>query len=63
MYIHVVIMTKEGSTKVINFLTHGAGVLMQWLDHISYCSEYALSPTLVIVVKIHYFLLHQYTEH
>ena len=36
-----VVMIKEGSTKIINFMTPGEGLL--WLGHISH------------VVKIHYF--------
>ena len=36
-------MTKEGSTKIINFMTLGAGVLVLGHDHISHS------------VKMHYF--------
>ena len=32
-------MTKEGYTKIINFMTHGVGVLMLGDNHISYYSE------------------------
>ena len=39
-------MTKEGSTKIVNFMTPGAGVFMLRCGHISHCSEYALSSTL-----------------
>ena len=39
----IVMMTKEGSTKIINFMTQGAGVLVLGLVHISY------------IVKNHYF--------
>ena len=35
-------LTKEGSTKIVNFMTSGAGVLMPGLGHMS-CSENALS--------------------
>ena len=38
-------MTKEGSTKIINFMTAGAAVLMLRRGHISHYSEYVLSPT------------------
>ena len=38
-----VMMTKVGSTKVINFMTLGAGVLVLWRGHISH------------IVKVHYF--------
>ena len=43
---YIVIMTKEGSTKILNFMTPGAGVLVQGLGK-SY-SENALSSTLSI---------------
>ena len=36
-------MTKEGSTKTVNFMTPGAGVLVLGCGHISY------------IVKMHYF--------
>ena len=39
-------MTKEGSTKIVNFMTPGAGVLMLWHSHISHYSEYIVSSTL-----------------
>ena len=39
----VVMMTKEGSTKTINFMTPWAGVLVQGCGHISH------------IVKMHYF--------
>ena len=41
-------MTKKGSTKIVNFMASGAGVLVLGHDHISYYSEYALSFTLSI---------------
>ena len=34
-------MTKEGPTKIVNYMTHGAGVLMLGRGHISHYSEYA----------------------
>ena len=37
-------MTKEGCTKIVNFMTLRAGVLVQGRGHISY------------IVKMHYFL-------
>ena len=45
-------MTKEGSTKIVNFMTHGAGVLVLGRGHISH------------VVKMHYFFqnLHLYSQ-
>ena len=36
-------MTKEGSTKIVNFITPGAGVLVLGRGHISH------------IVKMHYF--------
>ena len=36
-------MTKEGSTKIVNYMTLGAGVLMLGSGHVSHYIEYALS--------------------
>ena len=41
-------MTKEGSTKIVNFNTPMAEVLMLGHGHISHFSEYVLSSTLSI---------------
>ena len=49
---YVVMMTKEGSTKIVNFMTPGVGVLMLGLGHISHYSEYVLSSTLSIYFTI-----------
>ena len=38
-------MAKEGSTKIVNYTTPGAGVLVLERDHINY------------IVKIHYFFI------
>ena len=40
---YVVMMTKEGSTKIVNFMTPGAGVLVLGRGHISH------------IEKMHYF--------
>ena len=40
---YVVMMTTEGSTKIVNFMTPGAGVLVLWHGHISH------------IMKMHYF--------
>ena len=40
---YVVMMTKEGSTKIVNFMTTGAGVLVLGRGHRSH------------IVKMHYF--------
>ena len=42
-YIPVVIMTKKGATKIVNFIIPGAGVLVQGRGYISF------------IVKMHYF--------
>ena len=39
----IVMMTKEESTKILNFMTHGAGVVVQGRGQISH------------IVKMHYF--------
>ena len=44
-------MTKEGSTKIVNFMTPGAGILMFGRGHISH------------IVNMYYHLLYQYTTH
>ena len=40
---YIVLMTKEGSTEIVNFLTPGAGVLLIGRGHISF------------TIKTHYF--------
>ena len=40
---YIVMMTKEGSTKIVNFMTPGAGVLVLGRGHINH------------IVKMHYF--------
>ena len=44
----IAMMTKEGSTQIVNFMTPGAWVLMLGCGHISHYSEYVLSSTLSI---------------
>ena len=41
-------MTMEGCTKIVKFMTPGAGVLMVRCGRISHYSEYVLSSTLSI---------------
>ena len=41
-------MTKEGFTKIVNFMTPGVGVLVLGRGHISHYSEFVLSSTLSI---------------
>ena len=45
-------MTKEGSAKIVNFLTIGAGGLMLGCGDISHKNEYVLSSTLSIYMYI-----------
>ena len=52
-----VMITKEGSTKIVNFMTHRAGVLMLARSHISHYSEYVLSSTLSIYSTLIAFVL------
>ena len=52
-------MTKEGSTQIINFMTPGAGVLMLGYGHISHYSEYVFS-TLSIYSTLIAILLRDY---
>ena len=61
-------MTKARSTKIVNFKTTEAGILMLECDHISHFSEYALSSnpsiysTLIAIVLRDYdaFLFHRW---
>ena len=53
-------MIKEASTKIVNFMTPGAGVLMLGCGHISHYSEYALSSTLSIYSTLIAIVLRDY---
>ena len=53
-------MTKEGSTKIVNFMTPRAGVLMLGRGHISHYSEYVLSSTLSIYSTLIAIVLRDY---
>ena len=53
-------MTKEGSTKILTFMTPRAGVLMFGCDHISHYSEYVLSSTLSIYITLIAIVLRDY---
>ena len=57
---YIVMMTKEGSTKVVNFMTPGVGVLMLGRCHISQHSEYLLSCTLSIYLTLIAIMLMDY---
>ena len=46
-------MTKEGSDKIVNFITIGDGVLMLGRGYISHYSDYALSSVLSIYIISH----------
>ena len=45
-------MTKEGSSKIVNFMTPGAGVLMIGRGNISHFCEYVVSSTLSIYITL-----------
>ena len=53
-------MTKEGATKIVNFMTPRVGVLMLGCGHISCYSEYVLSSTLLIYSTLIAFVLWDY---
>ena len=53
-------MTKEGSTKIVNFNTPMAGVLVLGRGHISHFSEYVLSSTLSIYSTLVAIVLRDY---
>ena len=53
-------MTKEASTKIVNFMTPGAGVLKLGYGHLSHYSEYAVSSTLSIYSTLIAIVLRDY---
>ena len=53
-------MTKEGSTKIVNFNTPMAEVLRLGFGHISHFSEYVLSSTLSIYSTLIAIVLRDY---
>ena len=53
-------MTKEGSAKIVNFITIGAWDLMLGCDNISHYSEYVLSSTLSIYITLIAIVLRDY---
>ena len=53
-------MTKEGCTKIVNFMTLGAGVLMLRGGHTSYYSEYVVSSTPSIYITLIAIVLRDY---
>ena len=53
-------MTKEGSTKIVNFMTPGAGVLMLGCGNISHYSKYVVSSTLSIYSSLVVIVLRDY---
>ena len=57
---YIVLMTKEASTIIVNFMTPGAGVLMLGCDHISHYSEYVVSSTLSIYSTLVAIVLRDY---
>ena len=48
---YIIMMTNEGSTKSVNFMTPRAGVLMLGRGHVSHFSKYVLSSTLSINIQ------------
>ena len=64
----MVILTKEMSTKIVNYMTPSAGVLVSRRDHIVEMPYFFSSSRLqwglwIIIVNMHYLLLYQYTAH
>ena len=57
---YIVLMTKKGCTKIVNFMIPGAGVLMLGRGHISHYSEYVLSSTLSIYSTLIAIVLRDY---
>ena len=53
-------MTKEGFTKIVNFMTPGVGVLMLGHGHIVNYTEYVLSSTLSIYFTLIAIVLKDY---
>mgnify|MGYP003691389517 CR=1 FL=1 len=56
---YIVLMTKKGSTKIVNFMTPGAGVMLG-CGHISHYSEYVVSSTLSIYSTLVAIVLRDY---
>ena len=57
---YIVLMTNEGSTKIVNFMTPGTGVMMLGCGHISHYSEYVVSFTLSIYSTLVAIVLRDY---
>ena len=57
---YIIMITKEGSTKIVNFNTPMAEVLMLGCGHISHFSEYVLSYTLSIYSTLITIVLRDY---
>ena len=49
---YIVMMTKEGSTKIVKIMTPRAGFLMLGLGHISHYSDNVVSSTLLIYITL-----------
>ena len=58
---YIVLMTKEGFTKIINFVTPEAGVLMLGRGHISHYSEYVCSTLSIYSTLVAIMMLLSYT--
>ena len=46
-------MTEEGPTKTVNFMTPGEGVLVLWCGHISYIVKIFLYPPQTLFVGVY----------
>ena len=57
---YIVLMTKEGSTKIVNFMTPGADVLMLGRGHKSHYSEFVVSSALSIYSTLLSIVLRDY---
>ena len=53
-------MTEEGSTKIINVMTPGVGVLMLGCGYMGHYSEYALSSDLSVCITMIAVVLREY---
>ena len=48
---YIVLITMEGSTKIVNFMTPRAGVLMLGCGHISHYSEYGVHVSSILSIQ------------
>ena len=60
LYSSNVMMTKEGCTKIVNFMESVAGFFMVRCGHLSHCNDYGLSSTLLIYSTLIAIILREY---